>query len=92
MLNDIERVLYSREDLQTIVNNLGSRISADYEGKNPLLVSILKGSVIFMADLMRAITIPCEIDFMATSSYGSGTKTSGTVRLIKDLDRDIRGA
>lgn len=91
MLNDIERVLYSREDLQTIVNNLGSRISADYEGKNPLLVSILKGSVIFMADLMRAITIPCEIDFMATSSYGSGTKTSGTVRLIKDLDRDIRG-
>ena len=90
MLNDIERVFYSAEELQDIVKNLGSRISEDYEGKNPILVSILKGSVVFMADLMRAVTIPCEIDFMATSSYGSGVKTSGTVRLIKDLDRDIR--
>lgn len=89
--DDIEKVYYSKEDLDKIVKDLGARISKDYEGKNLMLVSILKGSVVFMADLMRAITIPCEIDFMCVSSYGSGTKSSGKVKIIKDLDIDLEG-
>lgn len=90
MMNDIDRVLYSKETLENIVGELGKQISADYADRNLLMVSILKGSVVFMADLMRSITVPCEIDFMATSSYGNGTKSSGTVRILKDLDRDVR--
>ena len=89
MLNDIERVLLSEEDLQNIVNRLGSQISEDYKDKNLVLVSVLKGSVVFMADLMREIKVPCTIDFMSVSSYGSGTKTSGVVKIIKDLDTDV---
>ncbi len=92
MLNDIEKTLISEEELKAIVTRLGEEISRDYEGKNLMLVSVLKGSVIFMADLMRAITIPCEIDFMAVSSYGSGTSTSGVVKIIKDLTQPIEGA
>ncbi|MBR5320979.1 MAG: hypoxanthine phosphoribosyltransferase [Clostridia bacterium] len=88
MLKDIEKVLLSEEELQEIVKRLGEQITEDYKGKNLLLVSVLKGSVMLMADLMREIKIPCSIDFMAVSSYGSGTKTSGVVRIIKDLDRD----
>lgn len=91
MINDIEKVLISEEELAEIVKNLGKRISEDYKDKDLLLVSILKGSVIFMADIMRAITIPCNIDFMAVSSYGSGAKTSGVVKIIKDLDKSIEG-
>ncbi len=91
MINDIEKVLISEEELADIVKDLGKRISEDYKDKDLLLVSILKGSVIFMADIMRAITIPCNIDFMAVSSYGSGSKTSGVVKIIKDLDRSIEG-
>ena len=91
MINDIKSVLYSEEQLQETVAELGKKISEDYRGRNLLLVSVLKGSVVFMSDLMRSITIPCEIDFMAVSSYGSGVKSSGTVRIMKDLDRDIRG-
>ena len=91
MLNDIERVLLSEEELQNIVTRLGNQISEDYKDKKLVLVSVLKGSVIFMADLMRAIKIPCVIDFMAVSSYGNKTKSSGTVRILKDLDRDISG-
>ena len=91
MLDDIERVLISEEELKSIVDNMGKRISEDYKDKNLLLVSVLKGSVVFMADLMRAITIPCNIDFMAVSSYGSGTKSSGVVKIIKDLDKSIEG-
>ncbi len=91
MVNDIEKVFYSQEQLQAKVEELGRRISEDYKDKNLMLVSVLKGSVVFMADIMRAITIPCEIDFMAVSSYGNKTSTSGTVRIIKDLDRDIEG-
>ncbi len=91
MLDDIEKVLISEQKLSEIVSGLGKRISEDYKGKEPILVSILKGSVVFMADLMRAITIPCEIDFMAVSSYGSGVKTSGVVKIVKDLDRNIEG-
>ena len=89
MLNDIEKVLLSEEELQNIVTRLGNQISEDYKDKKLVLVSVLKGSVIFMADLMRAIKIPCVIDFMAVSSYGAGTKTSGVVKIIKDLDTDV---
>ena len=91
MREDIERVLFSEEQLEEIVSRLGAQISKDYEGKNLLLVSVLKGSIVFMADLMRHITIPCEIDFMAVSSYGSGTESAGIVKILKDLDRSIAG-
>ena len=89
--NDIKEVYFSKEELHEIVKKLGAQISKDYEGKNLTLVSILKGSVIFMADLMREITVPCEIDFMCVSSYGNGTKSSGTVKIIKDLDINLEG-
>ena len=89
MINDIEKVLLSEEDLKAIVERLGKEISNDYQGKKLVLVSVLKGSVMFMADLMRAITIPCVIDFMSVSSYGAGTQTSGVVKIIKDLDAEV---
>ena len=88
--NDIKEVYFSKEELHKIVKKLGAQISKDYEGKNLTLVSILKGSVIFMADLMRAITIPISIDFMSVSSYGSATKSSGVVKIVKDLDEPIK--
>lgn len=91
MNNDIKSILFTEEMLENTVSELGKQISEDYKDKNLLLVSVLKGSVVFMTDLMRKIDIPCEIDFMAVSSYGSGVKSSGTVRILKDLDRDIRG-
>ncbi|XOQ47216.1 MAG: Hypoxanthine phosphoribosyltransferase [Thermocaproicibacter melissae] len=91
MQDDIKEVLFSQEKLAEIVKNMGKHISEDYKDKNLLMVSILKGSVVFMTDLMRAITIPCSIDFMAVSSYGSGVKTSGVVKIIKDLDIDLKG-
>lgn len=91
MFNDIDRVLISEDELKTIVKELGAKITNDYKGKDLLLVSILKGSVAFMADLMREINIPCNIDFMAVSSYGSGSKSSGVVKIIKDLDQSIEG-
>jgi hypoxanthine phosphoribosyltransferase len=89
MINDIEKVLLSEEDLKNIVKRLGAEITEDYKNKKLVLVSVLKGSVVFMADLMREIKIPCNIDFMSVSSYGSGTKTSGVVKIIKDLDADV---
>ncbi len=91
MMQDIQEVLLSEETLQGIVQRIGAQISEDYRDKKLLMVSILKGSVVFMADLMRAITIPCRIDFMSVSSYGSGTKTSGVVKIIKDLDIPLEG-
>ncbi len=91
MLQDIEKVLISEEELAKIVKDLGSKITEDFKNKDLLLVSILKGSVTFMADLMREIKLPCNIDFMAVSSYGSGTKSSGVVKIIKDLDSSIEG-
>lgn len=91
MLEDIERVLFTERQIAVIVERIGKEITRDYRGKNLLLVSVLKGSVVFMADLMRSIDIPARIDFMATSSYGSGTKTSGVVKIIKDLDIDLEG-
>lgn len=91
MLNDIEKVLYSEEELEAICKRLGEQISEDYKDKNLLLVSVLKGSVVFMGDLMRSISVPCRIDFMAVSSYGSGTESTGRVKIKKDLDIDISG-
>lgn len=91
MHNDIEEILVSEERLQQIVTGLGERISRDYQGKRLVLVSVLKGSVVFMADLMRAVRLPCRIDFMSVSSYGAGVKTSGVVKIIKDLDQPIAG-
>lgn len=92
MDDDILKVLVTSEQLQTKVQELGERISRDYAGKDLLLVSILKGSVVFMADIMRAIKIPNAIDFMVVSSYGGGnTMTTGLVKIIKDLDSDLSG-
>ena len=91
MLNDIEKVYYSEEVLQSIVERLGKQISEDYKDKNLLLVSVLKGSVVFMADLMRAITVPCAIDFMCVSSYANKTESSGVVKIVKDLDINLEG-
>ncbi len=91
MKKDILKVLISEAELDKKVKELGKKISEDYKGKNLMMVSVLKGSVVFMADLMRAINIPCEIDFMSVSSYGSGVKTSGVVKIIKDLDINLEG-
>ena len=90
MLDDIKEILITEEEIEKLIIKLGGQISKDYAGRNLLLVSVLKGSIVFMADLMRAITIHCKIDFMAVSSYGAGT-TSGSVKIIKDLDIDLDG-
>src|SRR5204863_864649 len=84
-------VLIDRDALQRRIAELGEEISADYAGRDLLLVGVLKGAVFFMADLMRRLTIPCEIDFMAISSYGDSTDSSGVVRILKDLDLNIEG-
>ena len=89
MEQDVLKVLLTEEELKERIDELGAMISRDYAGKNLLMVSVLKGSIAFMADLMRAIDIPVAIDFMATSSYGAGTKTSGVVKIVKDLDLDL---
>lgn len=89
--NDIEQVLLSREEIQGRVEELGARITADYEGRDLLLVGVLKGAFVLMADLSRHIGLPLEFDFMAVSSYGAATQTSGVVRILKDLDHEIAG-
>ena len=86
MREDIAEILYTEEALHEAVTALGKQISEDYKDKNLFMVSVLKGSLVFMADLMRAVTIPCSIDFLSVSSYGNSTNTSGEVRMIKDLD------
>jgi hypoxanthine phosphoribosyltransferase len=87
----IAEVLVEEGALQSRIAELGDELSRDYAGREPLLVGVLKGAVFFMADLVRRITVPCEIDFMAVSSYGSGTDSSGVVRILKDLDANIEG-
>ena len=82
-------VLVGADELQTRIAELGKEIAADFAGKDPLLVAVLKGAFIFMADLSRAIDIPLEVDFMAVSSYGASTRSSGVVRIVKDLDIDL---
>ena len=91
MVKDIKEVLLTEEQILDRVKEIGSGISKDYEGKDLLVVGILKGSVLFASDLIKNITIPCEIDFMAVSSYGTSTETSGVVRILKDLDHSIEG-
>jgi hypoxanthine phosphoribosyltransferase len=85
----VGEILIDEEALQSRITELGAEISADYEGRDLLLVGVLKGAVFFMADLMRRLTVPCEIDFMAISSYGAATNSSGVVRILKDLDINI---
>lgn len=89
--NDIKEILYSEEQIQTKVKEIAAKISEDYQGKDLLVIGILKGSVVFTSDLIKYITIPCEIDFMAVSSYGKSTKSSGIVRILKDLDTNVEG-
>jgi hypoxanthine phosphoribosyltransferase len=87
----VEKILIDADTLQARVRELGVEISRDYEGRDLLLIGVLKGAVFFMADLMRELTVPCEIDFMAISSYGAQTDSSGVVRILKDLDTNIAG-
>ena len=89
--SDIERVIVSEVDLQARIKELAAQVDSDYEGRDILLVGVLKGAVMAMADLTRAMQRHLEMDWMAVSSYGSGTKSSGVVRILKDLDRDITG-
>ena len=91
MEQGVAEVLIEEDALRDRIAELGGEISADYAGKDLLLVGVLKGAVFFMADLMRHITIPCEVDFMAISSYGASTDSSGVVRILKDLDESIEG-
>ena len=91
MKDDIKEVLLDEGQISETVKKMGAQISKDYEGKNLLLISVLKGSVVFMADLMRAIKIPCKIDFMVVSSYGDKAVSSGAVKIIKDLDINLSG-
>lgn len=91
MEDAIARVLFTAEEIQAKVGELGAGISRDYAGRDPLLVGVLKGIVIFMADLLRAISIPVAVDFLAISSYGPQAAARGIVRLVKDLDQDIGG-
>jgi hypoxanthine phosphoribosyltransferase len=87
--DEIGETLVAANDLQRRIRELGAEISRDYEGRDLLLIGVLKGAVLFMADLMRELTVRCEIDFMAVSSYGSATDSSGVVRILKDLDSSI---
>ena len=88
---DISEVLFSGEDIQRHIGDLGAAISKDYQGRNPLLVGVLKGVLFFMADLLRSVTIPVEVDFIAVSSYSPEARTKGYVRLVKDLEIPISG-
>lgn len=88
---DLEKILITKEEILAQVEKLGKQISADYQGKTPVVVCILKGAVMFFADLLRQLDLSLDIDFMAISSYGSSTKSTGVVRLVKDLDCDICG-
>lgn len=90
MENDIQDVLYSEADIKAITQRLAAEIKRDYAGKNPLVVCILKGAILFMTDLVRAVDDYLEIDFMDVSSYGDGTQSTGDVRIIKDLDTSVK--
>ncbi|MCP3810355.1 hypoxanthine phosphoribosyltransferase [Paenibacillus sp. Lou8.1] len=91
MQNDIQEILISEEEIQSKIKELGAQLSVKYEGKNPLVICVLKGAFIFMADLVKTITVPLELDFMAVSSYGASTKSSGIIKIIKDLDASVEG-
>src|ERR671921_1616716 len=91
MMPDVKEVLISSEEIEEKVREIGARITEDYSGQKLLLIGILRGAVVVMSDLMRNIDLPCEIDFMDISSYGTGTSSSGVVRILKDLEEDITG-
>ena len=88
---DVDHVLFTEEEIAAMVKRVGAQISEDYKDKDLVLIAVLRGAVVFMGDLMRAIDCPLAIDFMAVSSYGDGAKSSGIVRIVKDLDIDIKG-
>lgn len=90
MNQDIEKILLSEKEIADKVQELGKTLAAEYRDKNPLVICVLKGAVVFMADLIRHMDIPCEMDFMAVSSYGSGTESSGMVKILKDLDASVQ--
>ena len=87
----VGEILVAEDDLQRRIGELGAEISRDYQGRDLVMIGVLRGAVLFLADLMRSLTVPCEIDFMAVSSYGSSTDSSGVVRILKDLDSSIEG-
>jgi hypoxanthine phosphoribosyltransferase len=89
--DDIDRIVISEQELQDKLRELGEQITRDYAGREPLLIGVLKGAFVLMADLSRHIRLPLEVDFMAVASYGAETKTSGVVRILKDLDHDLEG-
>ena len=89
MMPDVKEVLITSQEIEEKVREIGARITEDYRGENPLLVGVLRGAVVVMSDLMRNIDLQCELDFMDISSYGSGTSSSGVVRILKDLEEDI---
>ncbi|RSJ97902.1 hypoxanthine phosphoribosyltransferase [Streptococcus australis] len=89
--NDIKKILISHDEIVTAARELGQKLTEDYQGKNPILVGILKGSVPFMAELIKHIDTHIELDFMLVSSYHGGTSSSGVINIIKDLDQDIKG-
>lgn len=91
LYNDLSKVLVTREEIAEAVKKLGAQITKDYEGKEPIVVGILKGAIVFYSDLIREIDLPMRTDFLSVSSYGSATKSTGVVQLRKDLDRPING-
>ena len=91
MVNDIREVLLTKEEIEAVVKELGKKITEDYKGKNLFLITVLKGAVVLLGDLMRAIEMPCEIEFMVLSSYGSGTTSTGSVKIVKDIDLPLEG-
>lgn len=91
METDIKEILLSEEEIQAKIRELGRVITNDYQGKNPLVICVLKGAAPFMSDLIKRITIPIEVDYMAVSSYGASTESSGEVRIVKDLDASVEG-
>ncbi len=91
MYNDLEKILYTKEELQREIKKLGKRITEDYQGKSPVFVCILKGASMFFCDLIREIDVPLVTEFMVVSSYGASTESSGEVKLVKDLDGSIHG-
>ena len=91
MYRDVQQILVTKEEIAEKVRELGQRITRDYAGKAPVMICILKGASVFFSDLIREIDLPLTLDFMAISSYGSATKTTGVVRVLKDLDKDILG-
>ena len=91
MRDDIQSILLTEEQIRSRVREMGAEISRDYAGKEPLFVGVLKGCFVFMADLMRCVDLPCSVDFMAVSSYGNATTTTGAVKINKDLSQDVEG-